>query len=147
MFIVYDKAYLLIILTDSPISVICTYSKGGGKNSAHAWVPETDSIGKLVLQVYEHIFRGKFRAVPQQMSKLYAIQFLHIPPHSWLCRLPQPPPSSRGPMEPIELDVASLDWFNKLSESGGLNDIQKAVQSLSVVQWQGGMGEMGAEQE
>ena len=109
---------------------------------------ETESVGKLsylVLQVYEHIFQGKFQVVPQQMSKLYAIQFLHILPHSWLCCLPQPPPSSCGPTEPIELDVASLDQFNKLL--GSLNDIWKAVQSLSVVHQRRGTGEMGAEQE
>ena len=48
-------------------------------NRTHTWVPEIESIGKLlylVLQVYEHIFWGTFWVVPQQMSKLYTIQFL-----------------------------------------------------------------------
>lgn len=69
------------------LTVQSIYSKSGGKNGKHGWVPDASNIGQisnLSLQTYEHAGHRIFREVVSTRAHLHVRSFAHVPPHQFL---------------------------------------------------------------
>ncbi|KAF8224850.1 hypothetical protein L208DRAFT_1308751 [Tricholoma matsutake] len=54
-------------------SVLSMYSKTGGKNGKHAWIPSAThvtSVSYLPMQVFEYMHSRQFHAVPRVLQHL-----------------------------------------------------------------------------
>jgi hypothetical protein len=58
-----------------------TYTKSGGKNSKHGWVPEVSgaAVSYTPVQIFENLIGHQFRAVPQVLTWLQVKQFALMP--------------------------------------------------------------------
>lgn len=87
--------------------VISLYSKTGGKNGKHAWVPSVTSIAAvsyIPLQVFEHMHNRQFRAIPQAFQFMQIKKFSLLPGSLFLCTLDHTPRRILANLEVTEAD-------------------------------------------
>jgi hypothetical protein len=102
-----------------PFAVLSIYSKSGGKNGTHSWLPEVLSIAVvsyMPVQLFGENFIGRqFRAVPQVLTWLQINQFALMPSASFLCVLDDAP---WRVMETQNIQISASDStrFNRLTK-------------------------------
>ncbi|KAF8223207.1 hypothetical protein L208DRAFT_1518733 [Tricholoma matsutake] len=92
------------------------YSKMGGKNGKHTWVPSAThitSVSYLLMQVYEHMHNRQFRAVPRVLQHLHVKRFTLLPSSLFLCTLNSIPNNTAGEQY-IELSPTDYTHFVEL---------------------------------
>ena len=116
--------------TSPPPAVISIYTKNNGKNVKHAWASDAENIcaiSYLGIQVFEHMHRQQFRAVPQDLTFLQAKRFVLLHPSAFLCTLNHEP---RFLMEGSNLIISEGDFqrYTQLKTNFGV--IFSVVQGL-----------------
>ncbi|KAI0772010.1 hypothetical protein BD413DRAFT_449031, partial [Trametes elegans] len=109
--------------------VIAIYVQGGGKAGFHASQNKVCLIGLVsyvVVQVYEHSFHRRFRAIHQDLASLCTYCFLLVSSDNVLLRLPAECTLSQ---DKLMLDAAGFDTFTQLSSL--LTRVTKAVKPLT----------------
>ncbi|KAJ7178444.1 hypothetical protein C8R43DRAFT_1117832 [Mycena crocata] len=119
------------------VRVISMYSKNGGKAGTHSWVPTCETIGGLsfiLVQVYEHEYRKRFKIIHDRHSALGTVHFSHLPSGSFLALLPKEE-GVKTTHNHVEMGPRGQAIFEELkNESAAL---AKAVASLNTVRRKG----------
>ena len=79
--------------------VIALYAKTGGKNGKHMAITDSSNISavsNIGVQVFEHMYSGLFRAIPEATALFFTKRFALLQPISFLCLI-----SSRPTLQPI----------------------------------------------
>ena len=82
----------------------------------------------IVVQVYEHSFHRRFRAIHQDLASLHTYCFLHVSSDNVLLRLPAECTLSQDKLT-LEVDAAGFNTFTQLSSA--LTTVSKAVKLLT----------------
>ncbi|CDO76141.1 hypothetical protein BN946_scf185027.g4 [Trametes cinnabarina] len=113
--------------------IIALYARSGGKTGFHCSQQEVKSIGLVsyaVVQVYEHSFQCKFRAIHQDLASLQVYRFLHVSADNILLRL-----SVQCSLAPdrrmLEIDASAYDIYKRLSSPQELPAVIGAVKALT----------------
>ncbi|KAI1783947.1 hypothetical protein LXA43DRAFT_902571 [Ganoderma leucocontextum] len=140
----FSRLSRLTHASDYLVLVLSVYSKGGGKNGKHAWVPSVDTIGAtsyIPTQVYNHTFARTFTAakrdaISRGRRKTYAL----VDSNTFLCLTHNPPKAVNGN---LELSAQDIQLYRNLVEA--LPSIREAVKKLRARKR--GQGGAGAEDE
>ncbi|KAI0629632.1 hypothetical protein C8Q77DRAFT_1065756 [Trametes polyzona] len=119
--------------------VLAMYTRGGGKAGFHSSQEEVKSIGLisyLVVQLYEHAFNRRFRAIHQELSTLQIYKFLHIPSDDVLLRLPAECTLSQD-QRTLDVDACAHDIFSRLASATVLPGIREATKLLAITRRRG----------
>ena len=115
------------------LPVIKFYSRSGGKTGAHAWLPETRNIGAIsyiALQVYEHYFNRRFRAVHHDLAALQTFRFLHLSSDCFLLVIPSTSVIVNPDGRTLELDEMAFQYFRQWSSAQWMPVVVRAVDRL-----------------
>ncbi|OSC96312.1 hypothetical protein PYCCODRAFT_1379434, partial [Trametes coccinea BRFM310] len=113
--------------------VIAIYTRSGGKTGFHSSQKEVKSVGLVsyaVMQVYEHSFYRKFRAIHQDLATLQVFRFLHTPADHILLRIAAKCSLSQD-KRTLDIDATAYDDFNRLTSSKQLPAMVEAVKALT----------------
>ncbi|KAI0669608.1 hypothetical protein C8Q78DRAFT_977184 [Trametes maxima] len=113
--------------------VLALYTRSGGRVGFHSSQQSVKSIGLLsyvVVQVFEHSYLRKFRAIHEDLFALQTVRFLHIPADNVLLRLPADCTFSVD-KRTLEVDATGYDLFTRLSSAKALPGILEAVKLLT----------------
>ena len=108
--------------------VLAIYSKSGGKNGMHSWVPSISAItaaSYIAVQVYEHHFSLQFYEKPPSHAFPQLKCFDMIPSNHFLCALNHVPQASETG---IRISTEDFDMFKLLKAK--LLSITRAISDL-----------------
>jgi len=109
--------------------VLSIYSKSGGKNGKHGWVPNASCVSAISyapMQVFEHMFNQQFRAIPRATHCLQLSKFVLLPSSSFLCTLDRAPRTLL-----TNLEISSTDYQRFLILRRQVQNIVSALKSLN----------------
>lgn len=107
--------------------------RSGGKAGFHASQQEVKSIGQVsyvIVQLYEHAFNRRFRAIRQDLAHLQTFRFLHTSADNLLLRLPAQCTLSSD-QRTLEIDASGCDIFSTLTNPRVLASVIEAVKLLA----------------
>ena len=111
------------------VTVLCLYSKTGGRNGKHAWVASVPNISMasyIVMQAYENMYNRQFRPILRSAQQLQVKTFALLAAPHFLCTLDQAPRDlGRGK----EISVADSQRFVVLHSR--VQSISLALKQLS----------------
>ncbi|KAH7907094.1 hypothetical protein BJ138DRAFT_1015078, partial [Hygrophoropsis aurantiaca] len=121
--------------------VLAIYAQGGGKSAPHSWQPEVKSIGAvsyIAMQVYEHAFFQKFRAIHQKTAFLQSFTFTHLMSDQFLWRLQDESISLTPDGRTLDIGQLSFNVYTELCKI--LPALLNAAKSLGGARRKAGTG-------
>ncbi|KIM79928.1 hypothetical protein PILCRDRAFT_73649 [Piloderma croceum F 1598] len=96
--------------------VVALYAKTGGKNGKHMAITDSSNVSTasyIGVQVFEHMYSGLFRVIPEATALFFTKRFALLQPISFLCLLSSLPDTATNSNH-LELARVDLTLFQTL---------------------------------